>query len=622
MRLSRWQATTGCLAWIWAAVAWGQLAWPPPGVVLQKPAHLATDPPIAVLQEYARNYQALKRGQPPETMGISFLLAQSTLQDCSAFQSMAAFTEFSTSFQRMAGRRDPTWASNREIVLTSIARYACGDSEGSEATAGVASVPAYGMMSHMKGTFAETIAPRERTILPGMAGDQAAAFQRFGDATQRFRTDPAPVPGAGTIAGRMAALQEVMKLPPEERKKAVDELNARYAKEKVDPAAQAGYNDTAQHMIEALSAKGEGAPDPLAFLQRLQPGEAYVDFYKYYVREGDGFGALHYLAVISESRGSHLVRLGPADPIDRAIDEYSANSADRKDFVSGWKDLQRLVVEPLLASLPNGTKMIWASPDSNLFGLPLASLVLDSHSDLSVTIVPSAYDFSRLASGPVGLPPSGKVLLVGDLADAHPDAPALQAVALADVSSEFAGQGLQVRKLSGRDATLPNVLGGMKDAQYMLFSTHGRWENPTGTPISEVFGSAGIELWPEGSDSQSSVLTAADIVKSDLSQSDLVVLLACETAKGQAVSGQGLLGFQSAFMVAGARSLLVALWRVPAEPSKQLVQNFYTGLFKLHLSKTEALKHAQTVLRSQPRFADPWNWAGWVLVGDPRSVAH
>jgi CHAT domain-containing protein len=125
-------------------------------------------------------------------------------------------------------------------------------------------------------------------------------------------------------------------------------------------------------------------------------------------------------------------------------------------------------------------------------------------------------------------------------------------------------------------------------------------------------------LWGEGTGSSDSVLTAADIVTIDLSRSDLVVLLACETARGQAVNGQGSLGFQSAFMASGVRSLLVALWRVPADALKEFVQNFYSGLFKHHLSRTEALKQAQSALRSQLRFADPWNWGAgswWVIRG-------
>lgn len=618
MRFTRWLCVAGAA---WASVVWGQLALPPRGnVLLPKSANLATDPPIDLLQEYARNYQALKAGRPPVTLGLSFLLAQSMVQasrTCMPMQGMAAFIEFSTSFQRLAGRTDSTMASNREVVFTSIARYSCADADTGEGEHGLPTVPGYEMMARMKGTYAETIAPRKRTVLPGMPSDQAAAFEQFGDLTQQFRADPAAAAGPGTIAGRMADLQEAMKLPPEERKKAVDELNARYAKEKPSKAEQAQADQISRPMIEALSARGHAEPKPLAFLQLLQSGDAYVDLYKYYAREGEGFGPPHYLAVISDRRGSRLARLGPAEPIDMAIAGYIANTQDRKAFESSWKDLQRLVIQPLLGSLPAGSKMLWVSPDSDLFGLPFASLMLDVRADLSVTVVPSAYDFSRLASL-AAEPPTGKALLVGDLEPSP--APDVRAIALADITSELDGEKLQVQKLSGRDATLPNVMTSMKDAQYILFSTHGRWAHVAAGTSTDAFGSAGIKLWGEDPDSSDSVLTAADIVSVDLSRSDLVVLLACETAQGQAVNGQGSLGFQSAFMASGARALLVALWRVPADPSKELVQNFYSGLFKHHLSRTEALKQAQSALRSQPRFADPWNWGGWVLVGDPRPV--
>jgi hypothetical protein len=364
MRFIGWLWVAG-VAWIavaWLGVAWGQAPLPSGrNVFVPKSANLTTDPPIVFLEDYAITYQGLKAGRWPANGSSTFLLAQSMLQDprsCTIARGMAGFTEFSTSFQRLVGRTDSTMASNREIVLTSIARYSCADADTGEGARGVSRVPGYEMMSRMKGTFAETIAPRKRTILPGMSNDQATAFQEFGDQTQRFRTDPAVPPVPGTIAGRMADFQEVLKLPPEERKKAVDELNARYAKEKPQKAEQAKRDEMARQMIDALSARGKAAPKPLAFLELLKPGEAYVDLYKYYAREGDDFGQLHYLAVISNSQGSRLVRLGPAEPIDTAIGGYVANTQDRKTFESSWKDLQRLVAQPLLASLPAGSKMI------------------------------------------------------------------------------------------------------------------------------------------------------------------------------------------------------------------------------------------------------------------------
>jgi hypothetical protein len=629
-----WRMATNSVTFFavaWIGVASGQApSQPRGGGFFPKAANLATDPPSAFLEDFASIYQALKAGRAPPKLGSPFIMAQGVLADprrCTVMHGSTALMEFSTSFQRLAGRTESTLASNREIVLTSIARYACPDADN-EAARGrdgdsvanpVARVPGYEMMAITKGTFAETIAPRKRAVLAGMSNSQATALQQFGDVTQRFRTDPGAASVPGTVASRMADLQELKKLPPEERKQAMDELNARYAKEQPAKAQQAQGNEIAKQIVSALSATGEAAPKPLAFLELLQPGEAYVDFYKYYVREGEGFGPLHYLAVISDIKGSRLLRLGPAEPIDTTIAGYIANPPDRMALESTWKGLQRLVVEPLLAALPADSKAIWVSPDSDLFNLPFASLMLDLRAELAVAIVPSAYDFSRLQSVAAS-PPTGKALLVGDLIEQPTADTAMQAVPLAEVTSGFDGMKLQVQTLRGPEASRPVVLASMKDAQYMLFSTHGRWANAAGTTTDDAFGSAGIELWADAPGVAGSVLTAADVVRIDLSQSDLVVLLACDTAKGQPVNGQGSLGFQSAFMAAGARSLLVALWRVPADASKQLIQTFYTGLFKQKLSRAEALKQAQAALRSQPNYADPWNWGGWVLVGDPRPV--
>jgi hypothetical protein len=613
----------------WTGIACGQAAPPPGTVLLPKSANLATDPPILYLQDFASIYQALQAKRRPPKLGSPYMTAQSILADprrCEVMLGMAAVTELSTSFQRMFGRDQPTMASNREIVLTSIARYACPDADTDEKSRDAAGrfkarVPGYEMMALTKGTFAETIASRKRVVLAGMPGEQAAAMQQFGDLTQRFRTDPGAASVPGSIASRMAALEELKKLPPEERKKAVDELNARYAKEQPSEAEQARTNEIAKQLVGTLSAKGEAAPRPLAFLELLMPDEAYVDFYKYYAREGDGFGALNYLAVIGDVGGVRLLRLGPAEPIDTTIAGYIANAPDRQASESSWKDLQRLIVQPVLASLPADIDAIWISPDSDLFNLPFASLLLDLRADLSVAVVPSAYDFARLHSVTASTR-SGKVLLVGDLVGQTSASAGAQTVPLADITPRFDAMELEVQKLSGPEATLPVVIASMKDARYMLFSAHGRWANGGGTRSDDAFASAGIELSGDAPGDAGSSLTAADVVRIDLSQSELVVLLACETAMGQPVNGQGSLGFQSAFMAAGARSLLVALWRVPADASSKLIQNFYAGLFERGLSRAEALKQAQAALRDDPKYADPWNWGGWVLVGDPRPVTQ
>jgi len=97
---------------------------------------------------------------------------------------------------------------------------------------------------------------------------------------------------------------------------------------------------------------------------------------------------------------------------------------------------------------------------------------------------------------------------------------------------------------------------------------------------------------------------------------DLVVLSGCETGRGQAHGGEGLLGLSRAFLFAGARSLLVSLWPVSDSSTALLMQRFYRGLLD-GLDKDEALVRAQRELMHHSRFAHPYHWAAFVLNGDP-----
>src|SRR5262245_29219779 len=86
----------------WAGVALGQAL--PRGVIMfPKRADLSKDPPSVFLKDYAEVYQALKAGDAPPKLGSPFMIASAIKEDpraCTAIHGMAAFTEFSTSWQR------------------------------------------------------------------------------------------------------------------------------------------------------------------------------------------------------------------------------------------------------------------------------------------------------------------------------------------------------------------------------------------------------------------------------------------------------------------------------------------------------------------------------------------
>lgn len=124
------------------------------------------------------------------------------------------------------------------------------------------------------------------------------------------------------------------------------------------------------------------------------------------------------------------------------------------------------------------------------------------------------------------------------------------------------------------------------------------------------------------------ILTALEVTGLDLQGTDLVVLSACETALGKQQAGQELLGLRWAFGMAGARSLLTSLWKVPDEPTVRLMTKFYGYLWRSPkdggpLGKAAALRQAQLDLinENRARFngdSRPNDWGSWVLSGDWR----
>jgi CHAT domain-containing protein len=113
------------------------------------------------------------------------------------------------------------------------------------------------------------------------------------------------------------------------------------------------------------------------------------------------------------------------------------------------------------------------------------------------------------------------------------------------------------------------------------------------------------------------LLTAEELVGLDLSHTELVTLSACKTGEGEAITGQGVMGLRASVMGAGARSLLMSLWRVPAnEATVKFMAAFYANMWSQHYSKVEALNRAQDAVRADPQFKRPIYWATWVLAGE------
>jgi CHAT domain-containing protein len=82
------------------------------------------------------------------------------------------------------------------------------------------------------------------------------------------------------------------------------------------------------------------------------------------------------------------------------------------------------------------------------------------------------------------------------------------------------------------------------------------------------------------------------------------------------VTGQGVLGLQASLTAAGARGLLMSLWKVPDASTAALMEQFYRGLWEGDLAPAAALRQAQAAVRATPGWGAPVHWAAWVLSGD------
>ncbi|HEY6403292.1 MAG TPA: CHAT domain-containing protein, partial [Blastocatellia bacterium] len=90
---------------------------------------------------------------------------------------------------------------------------------------------------------------------------------------------------------------------------------------------------------------------------------------------------------------------------------------------------------------------------------------------------------------------------------------------------------------------------------------------------------------------------------------ELVVLSACQTALGEEIRGEGLVGLARGFMHAGARRVVASLWRVDDQATAQLMRHFYRGMLKDNLRPAAALRAAQIEMSRNPRWSAPYYWA-------------
>lgn len=171
----------------------------------------------------------------------------------------------------------------------------------------------------------------------------------------------------------------------------------------------------------------------------------------------------------------------------------------------------------------------------------------------------------------------------------------------------------QTLSLLGLQASRDNVIRAPLDRFRILhFATHAFAD-------SRDPALASIALSRFGSDGQplDGALRQYDIMQLRL-RAELVVLSGCDTALGREIAGEGPIGLSQAFLRNGAHAVVATLWQVPDSSTAVLMREFYRQMLVQGRAAPDALVLAQQHLRGQPRWSDPYYWAGFQMVSNAR----
>ena len=170
--------------------------------------------------------------------------------------------------------------------------------------------------------------------------------------------------------------------------------------------------------------------------------------------------------------------------------------------------------------------------------------------------------------------------------------------------------------LTNNQATSINFDKMATNYRLLHFSTHGFANDQQGED-------SWIALTPFNPDIQQSLLLTKTLYNYSLN-ADFVSLSACETALGELVNAEGIIGMTRAFSYAGAKSMMTTLWRVDEQNTKTITIDFYRYLkgngTNPSSTKSKALQQAKLDFINTTLNPHPFKWAGHILIGDNRPV--
>jgi CHAT domain-containing protein len=292
--------------------------------------------------------------------------------------------------------------------------------------------------------------------------------------------------------------------------------------------------------------------------------------------------------------------------------------------------LVALLVKPLLSALAGKTE--WAIiPDGLFYQLPFESLPVDEAHHALIESVTISYELSArflsaaFQQGHTGVAAQYGVLSFAPFAG---DISVTDTISLAGDSGNMRGDigymgplpgsgkeiaGLPGRQFVNEQATKAHFLQAINQYPVIHLATHA-WSDPEDSKGSRIF------FYPNGQASDDDNLYLPELYGLNMDSTELVILSACESGKGETVDNEGIISLSRGFMYAGCASTVNSLWKADDESTAFILARFHVYLAR-GLSKSKALQKAKLdYIHSNAVYITPDYWAHLILIGNTEPV--
>jgi CHAT domain-containing protein/tetratricopeptide (TPR) repeat protein len=309
----------------------------------------------------------------------------------------------------------------------------------------------------------------------------------------------------------------------------------------------------------------------------------------------------------------HVIDIGVSALASRA--ERFRQRVGARDF--GVTEDARALYDTLLAPFQDrliGKSRLIVVPDGALWNVPFQALrgpqgyVIETAEVSyvpSLTVLREILTLPRPAGPPTLLAMAPSSVTPGPVQD--PD-PLLDAARQVQLIGDIYGPD-RSRVYLGNKATEGRFKAVAPDYTILHLATHGILDE-----TSPLYSSLTLERDAAAPDDDGR-LEAWEIMRLKL-HADLVVLAACDTGRGRIAPGEGVIGTMWALFAAGARSMVVSQFPVESRSATALLVAFHRHLAGGTGSKSAQLRRAAIELLHTARYAHPYYWAGFILVGD------